>query len=520
MTLSPTTPIIIGAGQSVDRVDLPEYKAWSASDLAAQAARAALADSQVPVDALRRIDAIATTRTFEDFGMQPALFGKSANFPRSVARRLDIRPRYALWSRGGGNSPQDLVNEFCERVAAGEFDVVLLAGAEAISTVRHGAAHGLRLDFSESPDGETESRGVGVDDFVEPFMPPQGITTPPLAYAIAENARRGRLGLKREDYALDMGRLFAPFAARAHINPLSAWTVPRYTPQELITAGPHNRWVADPYPLHLVARDQVNLGAAILIASRRAADEMGVPVDRRVYLHGYAKAVEKPLFQRPDLGASPAAQAAARTAVRQAGTRLEDMAAFDFYSCFPIAVFNVAQDEFGLRPDEPRGLTVTGGLPFFGGPGNNYSMHAIAEMTSRVRATDGKPGFVGANGGYLSKYSVGIYSADPRPWTPCDSHPLQAGLDAVPPAPFTTAYEGPGRVESYTVHHDKSGPRHAVVAGVSRHGTRFVARSAPDDTDTVWTTHDEDVLGQPIVVRHSDGINLFSFPRSTPRSRP
>jgi acetyl-CoA C-acetyltransferase len=28
---------------------------------------------------------------------------------------------------------------------------------------------------------------------------------------------------------------------------------------------------------------------------------------------------------------------------------------------------------------------MTGGPPFFGGPGNNYSMHAIAETLQRAR---------------------------------------------------------------------------------------------------------------------------------------
>ncbi len=69
-----------------------------------------------------------------------------------------------------------------------------------------------------------------------------------------------------------------------------------------------------------------------------------------------------------------------------AGVGTGDVDAWDFYSCFPIAVFNVAVDALGLEPDDPRGLTVTGGLPFFGGAGNNYSMHAIAEMVHRVRS--------------------------------------------------------------------------------------------------------------------------------------
>lgn len=55
-----------------------------------------------------------------------------------------------------------------------------------------------------------------------------------------------------------MGELFATFAEIAHSNPFAAWDVPSYSPGELVAASPHNRWIADPYPIHLVARDQVN----------------------------------------------------------------------------------------------------------------------------------------------------------------------------------------------------------------------------------------------------------------------
>lgn len=34
-------------------------------------------------------------------------------------------------------------------------------------------------------------------------------------------------------------------------------------------------------------------------------------------------------------------------------------------------------------------VTITGGMPFFGGPGNNYSGHAIADMVGRLRAESG-----------------------------------------------------------------------------------------------------------------------------------
>ena len=108
-----------------------------------------------------------------------------------------------------------------------------------------------------------------------------------------------------------------------------------------------------------------------------AARDLGVPEDRWVFLHGHADLRERPLMERADLSAGPASVMAARHALEVAGLSVGDLAAIDLYSCFPAPVFNV-RDGLGIAPDDPRGLTLTGGLPFFGGAGNNYSMHAIA----------------------------------------------------------------------------------------------------------------------------------------------
>jgi hypothetical protein len=103
-------------------------------------------------------------------------------------------------------------------------------------------------------------------------------------------------------------------------------------------------------------------------------------------------------------------------ALEVVGITVGDLAWIDLYSCFPAPVFNIC-DGLGIAPDDPRGLTLTGGLPFFGGAGNNYSMHAIAETVRRVRSQPGTFGFVGANGGIMSKYSAGVYGTAPAPWT-------------------------------------------------------------------------------------------------------
>ena len=120
--------------------------------------------------------------------------------------------------------------------------------------------------------------------------------------------------------------------------------------------------------------------------SAAAARRLGVRADRWVFLHGHADLRERDLLDRADLSSSPAAVMAARHALEVAGIGADQLTTIDLYSCFPAPVFTVC-DGLGLPPDDPRGLTVTGGLPFFGGAGNNYSMHAIAETVQRPATT-------------------------------------------------------------------------------------------------------------------------------------
>ncbi|MFB2351399.1 hypothetical protein, partial [Priestia megaterium] len=85
-----------------------------------------------------------------------------------------------------------------------------------------------------------------------------------------------------------------------------------------------------------------------------------------------------------------------------AGVSLAEIGHFDLYSCFPVAV-EIGAEELGLALDDHRGLTVTGGLPYAGGPGNNYAMHSIAVMMRRLRSAREDYGLVTANGWFLTK---------------------------------------------------------------------------------------------------------------------
>ena len=268
--------------------------------------------------------------------------------------------------------------------------MVLLFGAEAISTAEHfaKAPEAGRPDFTEHADGTLEDRGYGLAGLMPRRLASHGLTGAPSQYALIDNARRARLGMTREAYAAAMGELFEPFTRVAAANPHAAAPQAR-TARELVTPTEANRPIADPYPRYLVAREKVNQGAAVLLMSVAAARRLGVPAGRRVFLHGHADVRERDLMERADLSLSPAAVLAVARALDMAGVTAAGLASIDLYSCFPAPVFNVC-DGLGLAADDKRGLTVTGGLPFFGGAGNNYSMHAIAETVARVRAQPGR----------------------------------------------------------------------------------------------------------------------------------
>ena len=99
----------------------------------------------------------------------------------------------------------------------------------------------------------------------------------------------------------------------------------------------------------MVARDQANQGAAVLLTSVGKARALGVPEDRWVYLHGGADVKERTPIgarrprRRPGRRSGRAAQA---LDARRRDARRHRR--FDLYSCFPIAVFNV-RDGAGPR---------------------------------------------------------------------------------------------------------------------------------------------------------------------------
>ena len=466
--IADNTPVIIGVGQHSERVGEPGYAALSHMDLAGRALAAAIADCGASGDVASAIDTIAAIRQFEiSYPQAVAPFGKSDNPPRSIGKRAGADPRRAILEVVGGQGPQKLVGEFASDIALGECELAAIVGAEAISTVRALLQQGVTPDWSEAVAGQLEDRGLGMERLQESEMLNHGAGTPIPGYAILENARRARLGLSLEAYRLKIGELFAPFTRVAAANPHAA-SREVHTAEGLARITERNRVVSEPYGRLTVARDQVNQAAAILIASARKARELGVPESKWVHIHAVTAAQELASLERPDLSRSAAAHASLDSALDRAGKSVAEIGYFDFYSCFAIPVFN-AIDHLGVAPDDPRGLTLTGGLPFFGGAGNDYSGHAIAEAVQRARGDRGAFALIGANGGIMGKYATGIYSTEPVDWQGADRYLVLP--DATGAVAIARHAPKSAKLETYTIHMHRDGPV-AIFIGRNGHGER------------------------------------------------
>lgn len=495
-----STPVIIGVGQYSERVGEPGYSALSYMDLAGRALAGAIADSGASGDVAGAIDTLAAIRAFEmSRPDRKPPFGAANNVPRAIAGRVGANPARAILTTTGGQTNQQLVGEFAAAIARGESQCAVVVGSEAISTVLALSAKGEKPDWSEEVEGDFEDQGFGVEDLLEPPLFMHGATGAIPLYALCENARRAKLGMGLEEYRREIGKLFAPFTKVAAANPHSAAPVER-SAEELATVTDRNRIVAEPYPRMTVARDQVNQAAAIIVASAGLARSLGVPEDKWVHIHAVTAATELKLSERPDLAANPASIASVEAALERAGKGMADMRYIDFYSCFAIPVFNQC-DHFGLSADDPRGLTLTGGLPFFGGAGNNYSAHAIAEAVQRVRADRSSFALVGANGGWMSKYATGIYSCVPADWSANDRFAkLPMPIDKVP---FASGASATATVETYTINRSPKGDS-AIFLGRNERAERVCGNADMADPATAQAFESGEPFGVKLALSSDD----------------
>ena len=454
MPIDPRTPCIIGVAQRTwrplnpDPADAPEpLEMWE------EVTRAAGEDAGVPgletrVESMQIV--YCQTWPYDD----PVA---------RLASRVGADPGHRYYSGIGGTTPQVLVNATAESIMGGEYDLALITGAEALDTMRRAKKAGCRLPWSHRNPEKVPF------PFEAPFHPAEvahEVFQAWLTFPVFDIARRAHLGIGPEAYRERLGRLMSPMTEVAARNPY-AWFPLARSAEDLITPTAANRLVGYPYTKYMVSVMDVDMAAALIVASHERADALGVPADRRVYLRGWAYGND-PWYvaERPELWRSEAMKRVSQAALGMAGAGVDDVAHIDLYSCFASSVL-FGRDALGFSEGgaedadgvDDRPITVTGGLPFSGGAGSDYMTHSIAAMADRLRGDPGSLGMVSGVGMHMTKHVYAVYGTEPpaQPLEPVDGAALQAGLDALPKKAITDSYSGPATVAAYTVAHGRGG---------------------------------------------------------------
>jgi acetyl-CoA C-acetyltransferase len=495
-------PVIVGVGQltnhprSIDETLEP-------LEMMERVARGAEKDGGVP-GVVEKLDSVQVVNFMS---------WSYADAPGTLAARLGATPEHTIYSSIGGETPQRLVNETAQAVAEGRIRIALLAGAEALESRRLARKLDAQLPWSprETPQRIDGDNRPGFNE-VEAR---HGATMPTRVYPLFENAIRANLGLSIREHQRRLGELCSRFAAVAADNPY-AWFPVAHSPEDVASVRADNRMVGFPYPKLMNAIIETDQAAALIITGSETARELGVPEDRWVYLHGCGDATDKWFVtERVNYHSSPAIGAATERALGMAGIGVDKVASFDLYSCFPSAV-QMGLEALGLKPDDPRPLTVTGGLPYAGGPGNNYVTHSIATMVERLRAAPEQYGLVTGLGWFATKHSAGVYSAraPEGQWKRTPPAVDQREVDKEQGPRFVEQAEGEAIVETYTVIFNREGePEQGIVIGRlgDRRGQRFVANT-PADRDLMFAMTRQEFVRTRGRVRTEDGRNVFEPP--------
>ncbi|MGD0880516.1 MAG: acetyl-CoA synthetase [Acidimicrobiales bacterium] len=446
MPVDPRSPCIIGAARRTWR-DRP---APEPLDLWEEVARAAADDAGCP-------SALADLQCLQVVYCQSWQYDDPCE---RLAERLGATPAHRRYSGLGGSVPLRLTADVASSMAGGGADLALVVGGEALATLRH------HPDPSWSfPPAEARPFPITLDR----LEAAHGIYQAYLTFALLDTARRIHRGQGIDAYRTELGELLAALSSVAAAQPEHAWFPVAHSPEEIIAPTTANRMVATPYTKLMTAVMDVDMAAGILVATEARADSLGVPADRRVYLWGTGTAEEPPaMAARSDLWRSPAMAKA--TAQALGALTVDDVAHLDLYSCFG-ASLQFARDALGI--DDDRTLTVTGGLPYHGGPGSNYATHALAAMVEALRGDPGSRGLVTGVGMHMTSHAATVWSTTPPPSMPSGQPGPLPVADGVP---VTAGAEGPATVATFSTTYGREGPEWTALICDLPDGSRCYAR--------------------------------------------
>ena len=373
-----------------------------------------------------------------------------------------------------GISQQQIIDMASEDIAQGKIRSALIIGGEAryalVSALKNQKQY-LESDLPGEPDEYMKPE--------EELYQPQetdlmGLMAAPY-YCIQETAFRASENLSPHEHIERINTIYANFSKVAQDNP-HAWDKKAYSTEDLMES-PSNPMIAYPYTKKHNSNWNVNQASALILTSDALANRLNIPKDKRVYpLQSAENNHMMAVIQRPNLALSKGLQLAGEKTLEFMEQHNLTNPIYEIYSCFPLAVQQFIKV---LNLDPFSKLTVTGAMPFGGGPLNNYMLHSTAQMIEKIREHPDKVGLVTGVSGMMTKQGICLWASEPITEFMVQNVTAEAANNDQA-VPMSSAAAGVAKVLGYTVIYEKKSPIRAVFYCEDSKEERKVLSSTDD----------------------------------------
>ena len=391
---------------------------------------------------------------------------------------------------------QNLINEACQKIETGEINASIILGGEARfkqlrAVIEKKEYFETKLD--ENPDFYIKAKEdlYGDEELAELGAMAVGY------YATMETAIRKNDGEGIEEHQNNIALMYEEFSKIASENK-DGWLNHPYAKEDILETSKKNKMLAYPYnKLHCTSWN-VNQSAAIIICSEELANELEIDNKKRVYPissseNNHMIAIQ----QRPKLYESLGMTYAANS-INKMIERLDiKLDAYDLYSCFPAAIKMFTKS---LELDSEIPKTVTGSMPYAGGPLNSFVIHSTVKMIQKIRSLEVEYGLITGVSGMMTKQSFCVWGKEYREHFIFDDVTERAKLNESP-IELSNISEGKGEIIGYTIIEENKNAAKAVLYLDDEKKHRKVVSSM--DKNFINLLTEEEWVGK--ILRFKDG---------------
>lgn len=430
----------------------------------------------------------------------PKGFWKYRDPGKWIAENNNFKKNPTTYVTKIGVLQQNLINEACLKIERGEIEASLIIGGEARyknlrSKIEKKSFKEKKLE--ENPDFYIKAKQDLYGDEELEALGAMAVGY----YAVIETALRKAHNEELSEHKEKVGKQYKLFSDLALKNK-NAWADEAFSEEEIIFDSKKNKLMAYPYnKLHCTSWN-VNQSAALILCSEKVADKLKVDASKRVYPiasteNNHMISVQ----QRPKLYESFGMNYAAKTIKNFINKSEIDIDAYDLYSCFPAAV-RMFKDSLEIDDDKP--LTVTGSMPFAGGPLNSYVLHSSVAMIERIRTNKISYGLVTGVSGMMTKQSFCVWGKEYKEGFMHSDVTKKVQSEELP-LNLSSKLDGEGKIVGYTFFKSKDRNLIAVLYLEDDDNHRKVVTS--NKLDFIDLLKDQEWVGKRISFRKNQVVS-------------